>query len=111
MGRIFKVQARNLDQFRRKRRRKLRKGDIIRVYGIIPESKVKQLLDIQPTNNVLNDKRFGNSLIKTQDKLSRITVVEIGLRSRSLGSTDSGDEPLLGDFSSGFSVGFTTVSI
>jgi len=105
MGRIFEVQAKNLDTFRRKKRRKLRKGDVIRIYGIIDDTTVKELLDIQPTNNVLKDKRFTNQLINDQAGVVSMTVVHIGLRTGGGGAP----EDAIGDFSDGFSDGFTSI--
>ena len=80
MGRIFSIQAKNLDTFRRKKRRKLRKGDIIRIYGTVDDTTVREALDIQPTNDVLKDKRFTNQLINNQAAPEPVTIVQIGLK-------------------------------
>ena len=75
MGRIFEVQAKNIDTFRRKKRRKLRKGDIIRVYGDLPLGTIREALDLRPqTKDVLFSKKFRNKA----GIEGTLTTIEIG---------------------------------
>lgn len=78
MGRIFSIQSKNLDTFRRKHRRKLRKGDVIRIYGATNDTKVREELDLRPkTKDVLFTKKYTNVL--TQQSPT-VRVLEIGKR-------------------------------
>jgi len=75
MSRIFLLQAKNVDVFRRKTRRKLRKGDTIRIFGVLPD-KTREQLDLRPkTKDVLFTKKYTNILRETTFE---INVLEIG---------------------------------
>jgi len=75
MGRIFSIQAKDTDKFRRNTRRKLRKGDVVRIFGTIANSQVTKELDLRPkTKDILFSKNFKRTL-KNQPS---IVVVEMG---------------------------------
>ena len=75
MGRIFEVQAKNIDTFRRKKRRKLRKGDVIRIYGDLPLGTIREALDLRPqTKDVLSSKKYRNKA----GIEGTLTTIEIG---------------------------------
>ena len=63
MGRIFEVQAKNIDIFRRKKRRKLRKGDVIRIGKEASFSPIRIYMDLRPqTQDVLDTRKYANRL-------------------------------------------------
>lgn len=71
MSRIFNIQARWLDQFRRKHRRKLQKGDVLRISGGDPQNKVTELLDLRPkTKNILRSKKYGFKVNSSDSQIS-----------------------------------------
>ena len=75
MGRIFEIQAKNIDTFRRKKRRKLRKGDVIRIYGDLPLGTIREALDLRPqTKDVLSSKKYRNKA----GIEGTLTTIEIG---------------------------------
>lgn len=82
MGRIFKIQAKNLHKFRRKTRRRLRKGDIIRIFGETTNSEIRELADLRPkTKDVLWSRKYTNTIDDTDSgKLEPMRVLEIGYR-------------------------------
>ncbi len=69
MGRIFKIQAKNVQHFRRKTRRKLKKGDVVRIYGAdIPNQSIKEELDLRPqTKDILFSKNYTATLKNDTD--------------------------------------------
>ena len=75
MGRLYEVQAKDLDEFRRKNKRRLQKGDSIRIFGALPKD-AKALLDLRPkTKDVLFTKKYTNTLREVGPE---INVLEIG---------------------------------
>ena len=74
MGRIFSIQAKNVQHFRRKTKRKLQKGDVVRIHGDIPNQNVKEELDLRPqTKDILFSKNSKRTLKNDTD----FTVLEI----------------------------------
>ena len=74
MGRIFSIQAKNVDKFRRKTRRKLKRGDVVRIHGDIPNQRTKEDLDLRPkTKDILFSKNSKRTLRNQTD----FTVVEV----------------------------------
>jgi len=83
MGRIFTVQAKNIDIFRRKKRRKLRKGDVIRIADQLNSSVIREQLDLRPkTKDILFTKKYKNKLSSTG---TTVKIVEIGNTSGGFG--------------------------
>ena len=77
MGRIFNIQAKDVQTFRRKKRRKLKKGDVVRIFQAIPDKVVRKELDLRPqTKDILFSKNTTNKLTVT----GSTTVVEIGVK-------------------------------
>ena len=111
-GRIFNVQEHKLKEFRRKHGRKLKKGDVIRVHqpsapDLLNPGEIRAYLDLRPqTKDLLYSRKYGNKYSKTDD----LTVIELGIYSnRNDSAYGGGGVPKTGDFSSGFSNGFTSV--
>ena len=110
-GRIYDVQEHKLKEFRRRHARKLKKGDVIRVHqqtpNVLDQGEIRAQLDLRPqTKDVLYSRKYGNRLIKT----ANLTVIEIGVRfNRNDSAYAGGSVPAVGDFSSGFSTGFTSI--
>ncbi len=74
MGRIFSIQAKETQNFRRKKRRKLKRGDVVRIYGDIPNYIVREELDLRPqTKDIL----FSKNSKRTLKNQASFTVVEV----------------------------------
>ena len=74
MGRIFNIQAKNVQQFRRKTRRKLKRGDVVRIHGDIPNYRIREELDLRPqTKDIL----FSKNSKRTLRNQASFTVVEV----------------------------------
>jgi len=75
MGRIFTVQAKNIDIFRKKKRRKLRKGDVIRIGDTTIPNAIRKFLDLRPkTKDVLFTKKYRNKLILDAGSFSSLEI-------------------------------------
>ena len=63
MGRIFKIQAKDLHKFKKKHARRLRKGDVVRIYGETTKDKVREALDHRTkTKDILSSKVFPSKI-------------------------------------------------